>query len=338
MSSPNRNMRLTQWGVAPLATAFVVAALWQPASGQGQQPAAPAPAGDQNGAEVLTRGPIHEAFGQPTVFNPKPGLAIPKKPPQPIEELPPEEKPEGENVAWIGGYWSWDDDKKDFLWVSGFWRVLPPNRQWMPGYWSDAGGEQQWVSGYWASAEAQEQEFIAQAPPASLEQGAPPTAPSEDHIWVPGTYVWHTARYMWRPGYWIAGQPGWVWIPASYYWTPSGYVYVDGYWDWSIRRRGVLFAPVYFDPVVVVRPGYYYRPAICLDVELITPHFFCRPAYGHYYFGDYYAFELPERGHHAVVPLLLFPRCRLLLGRFRLLLGVLSPCRPALVGQHPPGL
>src|SRR4029079_4295854 len=133
--------------------------LWQPASGQGQVPgAAQAPGGNQNGAEVLTRGPIHEAFGQPTVFDAKPGLMIPKKPPQAIEELPPEEKPEGDNVAWIGGYWGWGDDQKDFLWVSGFWGVVPPNRQWMPGYWNDTGGQFQWVSGYWAGAELKEQE------------------------------------------------------------------------------------------------------------------------------------------------------------------------------------
>src|SRR5262245_31821882 len=112
MFSPNqRYRRLLQWGTVPLATAFVFAARWQPAVGQqGPPPAAGGGGGDQNGQEVMTRGPIHEAFGQPTVFNPKPGFSAPKQPPQAIEELPPDEKPEGDNVAWIGGYWSWDDD------------------------------------------------------------------------------------------------------------------------------------------------------------------------------------------------------------------------------------
>lgn len=277
--------RLFRWGVLPLAIAVVAVATLQPIS-----PVTAAPKeGASDGAEVLTRGPIHEAFGQPTVFNPKPGLQITKKPPAAVEELPPEEKPAGDNVAWLGGYWSWDDDKSDFLWISGFWRVLPPGRQWMPGYWNDTTGQYQWVSGYWASAQQQEQEIIEAAPPATLEQGAPPNAPTADHIWVPGSWIYRDYRYMWRPGYWVVAQPGWVWVPATYFWTPSGYVYVEGYWDWSIRRRGVLFAPCYFDPVVVYRPGYYYRPTIVLDVDLITPHFFCRPAYGHYYFGDYYA-------------------------------------------------
>jgi len=97
------------------------------------------------------------------------------------------------------------------MWISGFWRVLPPNRQWMPGYWNEAGGQYQWVSGYWAPAQMQQQEFIQQAPVDSLEQGAPATAPSADHIWAPGTWVYRDTRYLWRPGYWVVNQPGWAW-------------------------------------------------------------------------------------------------------------------------------
>ncbi|HQR06537.1 MAG TPA: YXWGXW repeat-containing protein [Gemmatales bacterium] len=295
MSSLKIIHRLFQWSIVPLGAALISVATIQPAS-QAQPPSGDTNAGvtaaeQPAGTTVLTRGPIHEAFGQPTIFNPKPGLQIPKKPPAPVEELPPDEKPEGDNVSWIGGYWSWDEEKSDFMWISGFWRVLPPSRQWMPGYWNETGGQFQWVSGYWASAQQKQQEFIQEAPKDSLEQGAPPitTAPSPDSIWAPGTWVYRDSRYLWRPGYWVVNQPGWAWVPATYIWTPSGYIFVEGYWDWSIRRRGIIFAPCYFDYAVCYRPGFYYRPAVCLDIELITPHFFCRPAYGHYYFGDYYA-------------------------------------------------
>src|SRR5262245_48904134 len=72
-----------------------------------------------NGVEVQARGPIHEAFITPTA-EPKPTYGVPKKPPAPIEEMPPEEKPEG-NAVWIGGYWAWDDDCGHFLCVSR-WR------------------------------------------------------------------------------------------------------------------------------------------------------------------------------------------------------------------------
>ena len=89
-----------------------------------QQP--PLPAAD---AEELTRGPIHEAFGEAIRFDPEPGEVVPKAPPAPVEEIPPDQKPEGDNVAWIPGYWSWDDQAKNFVWVSGFWRALPPQSQ-----------------------------------------------------------------------------------------------------------------------------------------------------------------------------------------------------------------
>ena len=116
------------------------------------------------GVQVLTRGPVHEAFAQTVTFNPEPGIVVPKAPPDLIEELPPALRPAGDNVAWIPGYWAWDDDRSDFLWVSGIWRALPPGRQWVPGYWSPAGTEFQWTSGYWADATLTENEYLPEPP------------------------------------------------------------------------------------------------------------------------------------------------------------------------------
>ena len=47
----------------------------------------PAPASE--GIEVLTRGPVHEAFAGALASDPEPGLVIQERPPQAIEELPP---------------------------------------------------------------------------------------------------------------------------------------------------------------------------------------------------------------------------------------------------------
>ena len=85
--------------------------------------AEPSDTGDEQDAEVLTRGPVHEAFAGVITSNPEPGAVVPKAPPAAIEEVPPDEKPEGDNVAWIPGYWAWDDERTDFLWVSGVWRA-----------------------------------------------------------------------------------------------------------------------------------------------------------------------------------------------------------------------
>src|SRR5579871_4225498 len=90
-----------------------------------------APGSGDDGVEVLTRGPVHEAFAEAVDANPQATPAVSKKPPEPIPELPPEQKPEGDKVEWISGYWAWDADRNDYIWVSGFWRTPPPGRVWV---------------------------------------------------------------------------------------------------------------------------------------------------------------------------------------------------------------
>jgi len=239
--------------------------------------------------EVLTRGPVHEAFAETITYDPEPGFEIRKAPPEPIEEMPPDQRPEGANVSWIPGYWAWDDERDDFLWISGAWRSLPPGRQWMSGYWARSPIGYRWVSGYWADAASSEIEYLP-PPPESIEVGPSMAAPSPDDIWLPGSWIWLEGRYVWRPGYWEDAQPDWVWVPDHYVSTPRGYVFVDGYWDYSISRRGVLFAPVYFrDHHHHLHHGHAFSPTVALNIDVFTDHLFVRPRYHHYYFGDYYS-------------------------------------------------
>lgn len=259
--------------------------------------AQPAPAGAEDGMEVLTRGPVHEAFAGTVMFDPEPGIVVPKTPPAAIEELPPDQKPEGANVAWVPGYWGWDDERSDFLWVSGIWRALPPGRQWVPGYWGRSEQGIQWTSGYWADAAASEVAYLPE-PPASVETGPNIAATSADETWLPGCWVWNNGRYAWRPGFWAAAEPDWAWVPAHYISAPRGYVYVDGYWDYPVARRGVLFAPVYFSANVYTRPGFYYSPATVINPAVFASHLFLRPGYQHYYFGDYYAASYSTAGFY----------------------------------------
>jgi hypothetical protein len=90
-----------------------------------QEPPPPTPPKEY---EVLARGPVHEAYAEPVDYNPEPGPVAEKAPPAAIDEFPPDEKPEGNDVEWIPGYWSWDTEGKDYLWVSGFWRDIAPGR------------------------------------------------------------------------------------------------------------------------------------------------------------------------------------------------------------------
>jgi hypothetical protein len=100
------------------------------------------------GIEVQARGPIHEAYAESVSCQAQAAPIVPKQPPADIEEMPPDQKPEGDNVQWMPGYWAFDEEKTDFLWVSGFWRQPPPNRRWVPGHWKDAEGGWQWVAGF----------------------------------------------------------------------------------------------------------------------------------------------------------------------------------------------
>ena len=55
--------------------------------------AQPGPADAEQGVQVLTRGPVHEAFAETVTFNPEPGIVTPKSPPTAIEEVPPDQRP-----------------------------------------------------------------------------------------------------------------------------------------------------------------------------------------------------------------------------------------------------
>src|SRR5262249_45078856 len=155
------------------------------------------------------------------------------------------QRPEGDNVQWIPGYWSWNEDAQDFLWVSGVWRQVPPGRRWVPGYWTEADNGWQWVSGFWAPADREELPYQP-PPPASLDTGPSAPAPNDDSSYIPGAWNYQANQYVWQPGAWQANRPGQVWIPASYVWTPQGYIYVPGYWDYALDNRGLLFAPAAF--------------------------------------------------------------------------------------------
>ncbi|HVZ65393.1 MAG TPA: hypothetical protein VG936_12540 [Lacunisphaera sp.] len=257
--------------------------------------AGPGPAAMSGGAEVLTRGPVHEAFAAVVNYQPQAGLIVNRQPPEPIEETPPDERPVGEDVAWIPGYWGWDDERNDFIWVSGTWRVLPPGRAWISGYWGDTGRGWQWTSGYWADASQSEVTYLP-PPPETLERGPNGPAPGDNYEWSPGCWEWRDRGYAWRPGYWMQAQQDWVWTPSYYVWTPRGYVFVAGYWDYAPQDRGLLFAPVYYREY---GRRYEYTPSVVLNLAILADFLFLRPDYCHYYFGDYYDARYENRGFFA---------------------------------------
>jgi hypothetical protein len=277
------------------AVLAISAVFWLANNGRADDDSAP-----PDGVEVLARGPIHEAYAEPVDQKPLAGKTVPKEPPPIIEEVPPDQKPDGDNVEWLPGYWSFDDDRADFIWVSGIWRIAPPGRQWLPGAWNATDGGWQWTPGFWSVAQQNEVQYLP-APPAPLTAAPSTPSPGADSSYIPGIWVYRDTRYVWRPGYWMTHRPGWIWVPAHYAWTPAGYVYVEGYWDFELDRRGLLFAPVYFNRPLWTQAAWTYQPRFCIHTDFVFGSLFVRVGYGQYYFGDYFDAGYANRGFTAWV-------------------------------------
>src|SRR5207302_1504359 len=112
-----------------------------------------------------------------------------------------------------------EEDQANYVWVSGFWRDVPPGRTWIAGYWTQADGGWQWVSGYWGDAQQQAYEYFP-PPPEPIETGPSVPATSATAIYSPGIWIYRETRYVWRPGFWVDVPVGYVWVPARYFWTP----------------------------------------------------------------------------------------------------------------------
>ncbi len=233
--------------------------------------------------EVQSRGPVHEAFAQPPELLPRPALLVPKEPPAPLVELQPENRPAGENLRWVAGYWTWDAERKDFTWVSGFYRQAPADRQFVAGAWSKS--EEGWrrAPGYWAPS-AQHEPALLPAPPDSVDNGPDGAAPDERSTYRPGYWRYVDERFVWQPGGWAEAVDGRVWTNPRYQWDPRGYVFVDGYWDYPLGSRGQLLAPVSFTTIPAN-----YRPNYGLGMETLTSNLFYKPGTGQYFFGDYFS-------------------------------------------------
>ncbi|MBY0522917.1 MAG: hypothetical protein K2R98_05945 [Gemmataceae bacterium] len=242
---------------------------------------------EQPGVTPMARGPVHEAFAQPSNSKPEPSQVVPNKPPAPIKELPPDQKPKGEDVIWVPGYWAWDMEKKDFLWVSGIWRVPPPNRKWVPGYWHETDQGWQYIAGFWANAKQADLKYT-DPPPASMDNGANTPPPDADRSWVPGTWLWRDGEWVWRAGFWNQNYSGWTYQPPNYTWTPNGYLFTDGYWDYGLSDRGLLFAPVCFAQPYWNDPSWCYTPYCAVNCNSLLSCLWYGPGCGSYWFGNCY--------------------------------------------------
>jgi hypothetical protein len=250
----------------------------------------------QPGVTLVDKGPIHEAFAQPGAETRGKDMTAPKAPPEPINEVPPDIKPEGTNVKWIPGYWQWDANKNDFIWVSGFYRNVPPNREWQAGKWIEKDGKNIYVPGYWRPTKTVPSTPLVDVPepPKSIENG--PSTPSDnpDAMWVPGGWEYRNSQFVWRAGYWAAPYLQMMWQPSQYVYNGSEYNYVPGYWDYPLEQRGLLTAPVYIDPQFAINPNWSYTPQYGIGIGDtngwgnggLFGSMYLGPNYNNYYYGN----------------------------------------------------
>ena len=243
-------------------------------------------AANADDTEALDAGPVHEAFAELVTLDQNNGMVAPTAPPEPINEIPPEVRPEGTNVEWFPGYWSWSEDINDFIWISGVWRDVPPGQQFVPGYWNETPEGWTWVSGFWTNDTQDELAYLPQ-PPATLETAPTYPQPADDYFWVPGCWQYRNSNYAWQAGFWTRGYSNWVWVPNRYRYTPRGYVYLGGYWDYPLARRGYLFSPVRYRRPIYRNVGYRYTPYRWVNTSLLLSRLFMAPNRGHYYYGNY---------------------------------------------------
>jgi hypothetical protein len=198
----------------------------------------------------LTEGPLHEAF-----LSPRKDLEpthISKTPPQPITERPGVDPPSAD-AEWIDGYWEWDPGRKDFVWVTGTWRVPPPGRFWVNGYWKRDQAGWYRVPGFWSDRKTDRLDYRKSGPPEDHPEDDPGEPPAPDCFYVPGHYSPDGDGVAWKKGFWAKAQPGWAWVPSQWVRQPEGWVYQEGYWDRTLEDRGTLFAPAQVSPSA--KPG-----------------------------------------------------------------------------------
>lgn len=207
-------------------------------------------------------GPIHECT-LTFPYGPLPQKAVEKTPPKPIfEDIPFQLETYS---VWIHGYWAWNEQKNDYIWITGTWRKPPPEHHWIHGFWKKFEQGWVWISGFWSKPYFDSITFIENSPPEYVNEN-PGTPPKEKSFWMPG--YWHyfsdADEYGWVPGNWQDSNPEWVYIPSHYIWQPQGYVFVPGYWDWPLNKLSRIYYPIIIDPLnrnkIIYQPTVYIEP------------------------------------------------------------------------------
>lgn len=231
------------------------------------------------------QGPTHEAFFTP-VTSSLTNQAVAATPPDTLLERIPQQA--DSEAIWIPGYWDWDAERNDYLWISGVWRRPPPDHQWVNGYWKKF--DEGWVriKGFWAEDSEQNLAYLRTPPPDAIDEDVG-EAPGKNYFWTNGYWSFDKGNsdFNWVRGAWVAFDQHWILVPAHYVWRESGYTLVNAYWDWDLSNRGTAYTSLYIPEAN--RSGFIYEPSIIVEPLIITQHYFTYyPDYSYFYCHNYH--------------------------------------------------
>ncbi len=58
-----------------------------------------------------------------------------------------------------------------------------------------------------------------------------PVAPSREHIWISGDWVWAGGRYHWHEGHWERRREGYRWSEGHWQSARGGWKWIPGHWQ-----------------------------------------------------------------------------------------------------------
>ena len=189
----------------------------------------PPPVPAQEQPEILTRGPVHEAFAEPVDLQVQAGVVAPK--PAAIQHSRKIRRQTNRQANNSSGCRATGPGIRNGTATSGSAAAGALRHQAGTGCQVTGPKCPKAGSGYPVSGRrlpALSRLSICRLLRRSKTCSRRGPSPSPDNIWVPPCWYWYQGRYVLRHGYWLVAQADWVWAPSHYVWTPRGYVFVAG--------------------------------------------------------------------------------------------------------------
>ena len=215
-----------------------------------------------------------------------------KEPPQPIQEMPPDQKPAGQNIQWIPGYWAGTSRATTSSGSAASGASRRPIVSGFPATGTKSTGATSGSRepGFRSVRETRAKPAVVLAPapaePRSRSQHAPALSQREldSRLLVLASVGIRLAARI------LGGRPAQLDLDArALCLDPEWLSLRAGYWDLPVANRGLMFAPVYYPQPVYAQPNFVFTPSIGIVGSAVTANLFVQASTNQYMFGNFYA-------------------------------------------------